>query len=73
MGGAGGPEDEPRVPCADIHPVTCRHAYLGHAAAGHPAHAGKRAPAVLLRLLHLRHRGRAALGWPAAQPLLPGQ
>lgn len=38
-----------------------RHADIGDASAGHPANAGERAPVVLLRLFHLRHRWRAAM------------
>lgn len=53
--------------------VARRHADPGHAAAGHTAHAWQRALALLLRLLHFRHCGRPALGWPAPQPVLPGQ
>lgn len=59
--------------CADRLRDACRHADPGHAAAGHTAHARQRPPALLLCFLHLRHRGRPALGRPAAQPLLPGQ
>ena len=50
-----------------------RHAYPGDPAPGHPAHAGERAPALLLRLLHLRHRGRAAVGGASEEPLLHGR
>lgn len=54
-------------------PAPLRHANPGHTAAGHTAHAWERASSLLLRLLHLRHRWGPALGWPAAEPMLPGQ
>lgn len=54
-------------------PASPRHADPGHSAAGHTAHAWECPSALLLRLLHLRHRRGPALGWPAAEPLLPGQ
>lgn len=47
-----------------------RYAHLGHPAAGHPAHAGQRAAAVLLCLLYIRHSGRPAVGRPSQKPLL---
>lgn len=49
-----------------------RYEDLGDAAAGHPAHAGKRSPPLLLCLFYLRHCGSPAVGGTAAQPLLPG-
>jgi len=49
----------------------CRSADTGDAAAGHAADARQRPDAVLLRLLHLRHRRRPAVGRAPAQPLLP--
>ena len=49
-----------------------RHAHPGDAAAGHAADARQRPAPLLLRLLHLRHHRRAAVGRAAAQPLLPG-
>lgn len=52
--------------------VCVRHEDPGESAAGHAADVGERAVAVLLRLLHLRHHRRAALGWTSAQPLLSG-
>ncbi len=53
--------------------VLCvRHEDPGESAAGHAADVGERAAAVLLRLLHLRHHRRAAVGWTSAQPLLSG-
>jgi len=48
-----------------------RSADTGDVAAGHAADAGQRPSAVLLRLLHLRHRRRPAVGRTTAQPLLP--
>jgi len=48
-----------------------RSAYIGDAAAGHAADAWQRVDAVLLRLLHIRHRRRPAVGRTTAQPLLP--
>ena len=49
-----------------------RHAHPGDAAAGHAADARQRPAPLLLRLLHLRHHRRAAVGRAATQPLLPG-
>ncbi len=47
--------------------VLCvRHEDPGESAAGHAADVGERAAAVLLRLLHLRHHRRAAVGWTSA-------
>ena len=48
-----------------------RSTYPGDAAAGHATDAWQRVDAVLLRLLHLRHRRRPAVGRATAQPLLP--
>ena len=52
--------------------LALRYAYSGDPAAGHPAHAGQRAAALLLRLLHIRHRRRPAVGRSAQKPLLCG-
>lgn len=49
-----------------------RYAHPGDPPAGHTAHAGQRAAALLLRLLHIWHRGRPALGRPPQKPLLCG-
>lgn len=49
-----------------------RHAYPREPAAGHSADAGQRPPPLLLRLLHLRHHRRPAVGGAAEEPLLPG-
>ncbi|VCW50242.1 unnamed protein product, partial [Gulo gulo] len=68
-----GHPDGARAAAPPRHQPCAQHADPGHAAAGHTAHARERPSALLLRLLHLRHRGRPAVGWPAAQPLLPGQ
>jgi len=44
---------------------------IGDAAVGHASDARQRVDAVLLRLLHLRHRRRPAVVRTTAQPLLP--
>ena len=48
-----------------------RYAHPSHAAARHAAHARQRPTALLLRILHLRHRRRAALGRYSAPAVLP--
>lgn len=48
-----------------------RHEDTGDAPARHSTHAGQRASAVLLRLLHIRHRRRAAVGGHPAPAVLP--
>ncbi len=50
--------------------LACRLAYSGDAAVGHDADARQRASAMLLRLLHLRHRRSAALGRNSTTALL---
>lgn len=50
-----------------------RYAHPGDPPAGHTAHAGQRAAALLLCLLHIWHRGRPALGRPPQKPLLCGR
>ncbi|GIY46972.1 hypothetical protein CEXT_591451 [Caerostris extrusa] len=45
------------APAPQSYQPDTKHAHPGDAAAGHAADAGQRAAAVLLRLLHLRHRG----------------
>lgn len=56
-----------------VHACVRRHAHPGHSAPGHASHAGQRAGAVLLRLLHLRHRRRAAVGGAPEEPLFHGR
>lgn len=48
-----------------------RHAHPRHVVAGHTAHAGQRPAALLLRLLHLWHRRRPAVGRAASESMLP--
>ena len=48
-----------------------RYANSGHVVVGHAADAGQRAPAVLLRFLHIRHRWRPAVGRSITTALLP--
>ena len=48
-----------------------RHADSGDAFAGHSPNAGQRADALLLRVLHLRHRWGAAVGRHATAAVLP--
>lgn len=62
--------------CADLAftlSSSCRYAHPGHSAAGHPAHAGQCAAALLLCLLHFRHRRRPAMGRPPPEPLFCGR
>lgn len=62
--------------CADLAftlSSSCRYAHPGHPTAGYPAHAGQRAAALLLCLLHFRHRRRPALGRPPPEPLFCGR
>lgn len=48
-----------------------RYADTGDAATRHPSYAGQRLVIVLLRLLHIRHCRRAAVGGHTAPTLLP--
>jgi len=50
-----------------------RYAYPGDPPSRHSSHAGQRAGAVLLRLLHLRHRRRAVVGGATEEPLFHGR
>lgn len=50
----------------------CRYAYSGQPAAGHSAHAGKRAPALFLCLFHFWHHWCAVVGWTVEKSLLHG-
>lgn len=61
-----------RVIIAYFHEHTSdRYADTGDATARHSSHAGQRLVIVLLRLLHIRHRRRAAVGGHTAPTLLP--
>lgn len=62
--------------CADLVfalSFSCRYAHPGHPAAGHTTHAGQCAAALLLCVLHFRHRRSSALGRPPPEPLFCGR
>lgn len=62
--------------CADLVftlSFLCRYAHPGHPAAGHAAHAGQRAAALLLCLLHFWHRRCSIMGRPPPKPLFRGR
>lgn len=50
-----------------------RYAYPGDSPLRHASDAGQCAGTVFLRLLHLRHRRRAAVGGAAEEPLFHGR
>lgn len=50
-----------------------RYAHPGHSPFRHTSHAGQRPGAVFLRVLHLRHRRRAAMGGASEKPLFHGR
>lgn len=50
-----------------------RYAHPGHSPFRHASHAGQCAGAVFLRVLHLRHRRRAAVGGASEKPLFHGR
>lgn len=61
------------IVCLHVCVRVCRYAYPGDPPPGYTSHAGQRAGTVLLCLLHLRHRWRAAVGGAIEEPLFHGR
>lgn len=59
--------------CMCVFVCVGRYAYPSDPPPGHTSHAGQRAGTVLLCLLHLRHRWRAAVGGATEEPLFHGR